>query len=43
VDLDRALGEHGSLVLGYELEKTHARGGVDYDRNVLRLSLVHVF
>lgn len=43
VDLGRALTRDSSLLLGYELQATRAHGGIDYERNDVRLTYVHAF
>lgn len=43
VDLSRALTRDAALLLGYELQVIRAHGGIDYERNEVRLSYVHAF
>lgn len=43
IDLDGAMSQNSSLVLGYEFQQTTAAGGIDYDKSLLRLSWVRGF
>lgn len=43
LDLTRAVTRNSSLVLGYGFQAIRAQGGIDYERNQVKLSYVYVF